>query len=408
MKVLFLNYIDESGAGKACLKIVESLKKKIKCDYKVKIKIKNNNCSKTIDHKNPIKIENYKKKFNRIFSRLANKKIKSFQSPSLFSSNYYKFINDSDYDLVHLVWINGLLSIEDIGKINKPIVWTFADMWPFTGINHYDTDNNNAFWKKKNFLTFKKNNLINFDRYLLEKKILNWNNVDLNIVTPSKWLKICCNKSQLFYKKKINTIPWPIDLNVFKKKNKTKSRKKLKLPLRKKLIVFGCMNGLHDHRKGWDLLSRSITINQDDFEIIIFGTGKPKNFKSNFKQKIHWMGKINNPKKISEIFSASDVLALPSRYDNLPQIGMEAQACGLPILSFEIGGISEMIHHKKNGYIAKKFSIKDFSKGLSWLIKNNSNKIIRANTKLANTKYDSTKIANDYIKLYKKILCIKK
>ena len=202
MKVLFLNYIDESGAGKACLKIVESLKKKIKCDYKVKIKIKNNNCSKTIDHKNPIKIENYKKKFNRIFSRLANKKIKSFQSPSLFSSNYYKFINDSDYDLVHLVWINGLLSIEDIGKINKPIVWTFADMWPFTGINHYDTDNNNAFWKKKNFLTFKKNNLINFDRYLLEKKILNWNNVDLNIVTPSKWLKICCNKSQLFYKKK--------------------------------------------------------------------------------------------------------------------------------------------------------------------------------------------------------------
>jgi len=77
-------------------------------------------------------------------------------------------------------------------------------------------------------------------------------------------------------------------------------------------------------------------------------------------------------------------------------------------LSFEIGGISEMIHHKKNGYIAKKFSIKNFSKGLSWLIKNNSNKIIRANTKLANTKYDSTKIANDYIKLYKKILGIKK
>ncbi len=28
MKILFLNYIDESGAGKACLKIIESLKKK--------------------------------------------------------------------------------------------------------------------------------------------------------------------------------------------------------------------------------------------------------------------------------------------------------------------------------------------------------------------------------------------
>ena len=41
MKILFLNYIDESGAGKACLKIIESLKKKkIKSDNKVKIKIK--------------------------------------------------------------------------------------------------------------------------------------------------------------------------------------------------------------------------------------------------------------------------------------------------------------------------------------------------------------------------------
>jgi glycosyltransferase involved in cell wall biosynthesis len=404
MKVLFLNYTDEGGAGLACLKIVDSLKKKIKCDYKVRIKIKKNKYYETIDHNNSIKIDNYKKIFNRIFSKLANKNIKSFQSPDLFSSNFNKFINASDYDLVHLVWINGFLSIEDIGKINKPIVWTFADMWPFTGINHYDADNNKAFWKKRNFLTFKKNNLFNFDRYLLEKKILHWNNLDLNIVTPSKWLKDCCNKSQIFYKKKIDIIPWPINLKIFKKRNKTESRKKLKLSLRKKLIVFGCINGINDHRKGWDLLSKSISINKDNFEIIIFGTKKPKNFQSNFKQKIRWLGKINSSKKISELFSASDVLALPSRYDNLPQVAMEAQACGLPILSFAIGGVKEMINHKKNGYIAKKFCIEDFSTGLSWLIKNNSSKMIKANINHAKKKYESNKIANDYIKLYKKII----
>lgn len=408
MKVLFLNYTDDSGSGLACLKIVESLNKKIICNYKVKIKVKKNSCYETINHNNPLRIESYKKIFNRIFSKLANKNIKSFQSLDLFGSNLNKFINASDYDLVHLVWVNGFLSIEDIGKINKPIVWTFADMWPFTGINHYDTDNNKAFWKKKNYLTFKKNNLINFDRYLLEKKILHWKNLDLNIVTPSKWLKDCCNKSQIFYKKKINTIPWPINLKIFKKKNKIKTRKKLKLPLKKKIIAFGCLNGINDHRKGWDLLAKSISINKDDFEIIIFGTKKPKNFQSNFKQKIHWIGKIKSSKRIAELFSASDILALPSRYDNLPQVGMEAQACGLPVLSFAVEGIKEMINHKKNGYIAKKFSIKDFSSGLSWLIKNNSSKMIKENINYAKKNYDSNKIAYKYIKLYKKILKIKK
>ena len=150
MRVLFLNHTDESGAGKACLKIVESLKHRgIKCDFKVKLKLNNNRYSKIIDKINPTNSENRKKKFNRIISKIAGKNVKSFQSPSLFSSSYHKEINESNYDIIHLVWINELLSIEDIGKITKPIVWTIADMWPFTGINHYEEDDDEAFWRKK-------------------------------------------------------------------------------------------------------------------------------------------------------------------------------------------------------------------------------------------------------------------
>ena len=35
-------------------------------------------------------------------------------------------------------WINNeFISIKEIGKINIPIVWTFYDMWPFCGAEHY-------------------------------------------------------------------------------------------------------------------------------------------------------------------------------------------------------------------------------------------------------------------------------
>ena len=49
-------------------------------------------------------------------------------------------INAHQATIVHLHWINNLLSIEDIGKINKRIVWTLHDMWPFSGCEHLSYD----------------------------------------------------------------------------------------------------------------------------------------------------------------------------------------------------------------------------------------------------------------------------
>jgi hypothetical protein len=50
-------------------------------------------------------------------------------------------INNSDVDVVQLNWINNLISLKEISKINKPLIWRFSDMWPFIGTEHY-TDKN--------------------------------------------------------------------------------------------------------------------------------------------------------------------------------------------------------------------------------------------------------------------------
>ena len=39
------------------------------------------------------------------------------------------------------------------------------------------------------------------------------------------------------------------------------------------------MNGINDHRKGWDLLSKSLKVNKGNFELVIFGDSKPTDFK---------------------------------------------------------------------------------------------------------------------------------
>ena len=52
-----------------------------------------------------------------------------------------RHINNSDADIIHLHWNqNEMLSIKDLTKIKKPIVWTLHDMWAFCGAEHFTTD----------------------------------------------------------------------------------------------------------------------------------------------------------------------------------------------------------------------------------------------------------------------------
>ena len=70
---------------------------------------------------------------------------KNLHSPAWFSSIIHKQIYEIDPDIIHLHWVQGgALSIKEISKIKKPIVWTLHDMWPFSGAEHY-SDNSERY-----------------------------------------------------------------------------------------------------------------------------------------------------------------------------------------------------------------------------------------------------------------------
>ena len=79
-------------------------------------------------------------------------------SISIFPSRLHKTINNSKADIINLHWIcNEMISLKEINKINKPIVWTLLDMWPFAGSTHYTE---NDFYKFHNKKFDEKKNLI--------------------------------------------------------------------------------------------------------------------------------------------------------------------------------------------------------------------------------------------------------
>ena len=120
MKILHLSYsISKGGASRAALRIHQSLLKK-KINSFVKISILN---SPKLNIKNVIKPNLLRGYFNKIKSgiesRISNALRKNNfvkNSISLFPTYMHKFINKSDYDIIHLHWINGeTISIEALG-----------------------------------------------------------------------------------------------------------------------------------------------------------------------------------------------------------------------------------------------------------------------------------------------------
>lgn len=56
--------------------------------------------------------------------------------------------------------------------------------------------------------------------------------------------------------------------------------------------------------------------------------------------------------EVSSLFSLADLLLLPSAKESFGMVAIEAMACGVPVISSDVGGLPEVIEHGKTGFLA--------------------------------------------------------
>ena len=411
MKVLTVCKSDSSGgASIAAYRLHKSLIKigvssKMLVDHKSKKDIKVIGPVKKFD-KFMVRFKPFLvSKLNKIIFKTKNSII---HSPAIFPSRLLKYINNSDADIVHLHWVQGeMLSVKDIGSIKKPLIWTLHDCWPFCGAEHYYQ---NSRWIEGYNKNIKPKNEKGFDLNLWtwSRKIKYWKN-PIQIITPSYWLAEKARKSFLMKNWPIKVIPNPIDVNYWKNLNQKLLREKFGLSNKSNLLLFGTYNANQDPRKGNDLLVLAIKALLKDFniknlELILMGNRVDNSLK-NLGIPIHYLGLQDNQSDLRKLYNIVDAVLVPSRQENLPNIAIEAMACSTPVISFNIGGLPEIIKHKKTGYLAKAFNTHDFAKGIKWILKNKNKKKIKTMTrKSVLEKYSDRLIASNYKEIYKRIL----
>lgn len=329
------------------------------------------------------------------------------------SAHLVEELNNSDADILHLHWVSGMLSVADIGRLRKPIVWTLHDMWAFCGAEHYAPDDAQARFR----VGYLPNNRPNgergpdLNRQTWEAKRRAWAHQRFTLISPSQWLADCVRGSALMGKHPVHVLPNPVDISYpWRPVPQDVARIALGLPRACKLVLMGAEGGVMDPRKGGYLLRAAVTqlVEQTrrtayDVRLAIYGQANGSSGE-NWPCPVHWLGVVNDDRVLALANAAADVLVVPSKQDNLPNTALEAQACGTPVVAFDVGGLPDIVVHGETGWLAQPFDVQDLAKGIIWAISRDRTKIERAVRDDAEAKFSPTIVANKLTEIYRRVV----
>ena len=268
-------------------------------------------------------------------------------------SQVWKYFEPS---VIHLHWIgDGFVPLSKLCKLPAPLVATLHGRWLFNGAQHLHNDRSPRFVEG-----FYPDNRdpedggVDVDRWVWNRKHKAFKDLQMNIVTLSRWMERDARKSLLLGNYSVKRIPNGIDLETFLPHDRETVRRELGLPIESKIIVFGANFAIQDSNKGFNDFVEAIRLLEEkekSFEIVVFGSDRPEGGLP-FKSKIHFKGFVRDENELSKIYAAADVFVLPSKQDNLPNTVMESLASGTPCVAYDVGGVSDMVEHDKTGYLA--------------------------------------------------------
>lgn len=244
---------------------------------------------------------------------------------------------------IHGYYINVELLFEWIkSRPNMKVRWTLHDCWAFTGHCAYFTYVKCYKWREHCFQCEQKkaypSSLVvdHSTNNFYKKRDVFTGVQNMTLITPSYWLKGLIEQSYLScYQVEVhhNTV----DTNIFKP---TPSDFREKYHLESKKVILGVAS-IWEKRKGLDDLIELSHHLKDDQVIVIVGVSEDQ--KSKLGSNMIGITRTNDAKELAGLYTTSDVLINPTYEDNYPTVNIEAKACGLPVITYNVGGSPESV-----------------------------------------------------------------
>lgn len=419
MKILHISTFDRGGAATACLRLHHSLQKNGVGSKVLVLKASRNNSGIFQFTK---RTPRFRARINRLLyvfqlrvhpyrsnrqsfqedvkCRLPSG-VEYFSFPDsefdITTSQFYK-----DADIIHLHWVSGFLDYPSFFKKNqKPVIWTLHDMEPFQGGVHYEEKffGLDELGRPKPFFIPKELERLIEDNIRIKTGSLEGIK-NVTIVAPSRWLMHTSKNSLLFNRFNHYHIPYGLNTQLFQPRDKNFSKALLDIPSGIPCLLF-VADKIETYRKGFEFLRLALEgFEQGSFILCAIGSNETRFMNTNMRL----VGRIEDERLMSVVYSAADAFIIPSIEDNLPNTVLESLLCGTPVIGFRTGGIPDMINDGFNGLLCDNLSVNSLRETIARFLDRHeafNAEHIRAN---AVSKYDEGVQAKSYTHLYNQLV----
>ncbi|MEI9998347.1 MAG: glycosyltransferase [Verrucomicrobiota bacterium] len=309
-------------------------------------------------------------------------------------------------DVVHLHWCQrDFVPTTVLPRLAHPLVWTFHDMWAFTGGCHYTDGCERYLQECGRCPILHSGHESDLSRWLWRQKRGAYRRLQrsLQVICPSHWMAGLARQAPLLEGVPVHVVPNPVNARLFQPIDKNAARRLLGLPEEGRLLLMGAAF-TYDPRKGADLLEAALQHyaqpGADALGLVTLGVHAGKIAAKKDGLTTWNMGFLHDEVSLCALYNAVDVVALPSRQENLSNTLAEALSCGIPCLAFAIGGNGDLITHQVNGYLARPGDTADMAAGLAWILRNLGDEHRAAIAKAAHANLSYEALVPAFLKIY--------
>ena len=321
--------------------------------------------------------------------------------------------------IVNLHWVAGLLSPHEIAELatsERPLVWTMHDMRPITGGCHF-SDRCEGYRENCSSCPQIRDDPCGLVSTQFETCLTTYGRLEWTAICPSEWLAACVRRSRIGQGRRVETISYGLDENVFRPREKYEVCAALNLQPDVAYLCVGA-HWLSEKRKGVTYINQVLKmlandevfakkIREGSWQLLSFGNDP--DVVENSGWRVTSFSYVESEERLSQIFSVSNVLLFCSLADNLPKILIEACASGLPTVAMRAGGVKEIISDGENGFLVDQGKIDEAGRYCARLLQDKS--LQKRMSESARTRacrlYALGRQADQYLRLYEDLLSSK-
>jgi glycosyltransferase involved in cell wall biosynthesis len=225
----------------------------------------------------------------------------------------------------------------------------------------------------------------------------------IHAVAPSHWLASEAIRG-FWSMDRVHVIPYAVSLDTYVPIDRSQARRELGLPEDGRPVIALSAQDLADRRKGGRFIA-TIFAEPSLGPVRVIGMGGGQLTFDQPNIDWHGLGFIDEPRRQSLVYSAADVLLHPAIADNLPNVVIEALACGTPVAAFHVGGLPEMILPGRTGWLSP-LEATTLGRDLARLIKETRGRedVRQACRAFAETHYDPQRIRSQYEFIFESVV----